>query len=192
MANTLSLKVVYNPGGGEALTAIGETDKLYFQKSGAFSFGSGGAVASGSYNGGFHIISAADAELCAAGHPTNLARGTANGKVSINGASEVDVSTVTTAQCLNLLAECSPNAEVTAASMFVYDGSVEANVPTNWTWLAFKQGGAAFAACGGSAAALDLGTGESAATHNRYFGVSNTPTSNGELTGTMKCSMTFV
>ena len=192
MANAIALQVVYNPGGGPALTAIGATDKLLWQKAGAFDAGITGAIAVAAYNGGFHIVNAANAELCAAGHPVNLQRGSANGKVLIDGAAEVDVSGVTTAQCLDIYVTCSPNAAVTAASVFAYDGSTEATAPAGLSVLAFKQAAAAFASIGGSAAALDLGSGASGASHHRYFGMSVTPTSNGSKTGTLKTSVSVV
>lgn len=191
MANAVTLKAVYDAGSGSALTEIGTTNKLYWQKAGAFAYGAGGAIPAGEYNGGFHIIDASNVELCDAAHPVNLARGTANGKVSINGAAEVDVSTVTTAQCLNILASCSPNAEVTAFSIFAH-GATEADPPAGLTVLGFKQGAAAFADIGGSAAALDLGTGASAAAHNRYVGISVSPTSNGAKTATIVVNVTVV
>ena len=191
MANTLTFKTVYDPGSGSALTEIGATDKLYWQKAGAFAYGATGAIPVNEYNGGFHIINSANEELCGTAHAVNLARGTADGKVSINGAGEVDVSTVTTAQCLNILASCDPNAEVTAFSIFAY-GATEADAPAGLTVLGFKQGAAAFADIGGSAAALDLGASASAATHDRYLGLSVKPTSNGAKTATLKASVTVV
>jgi hypothetical protein len=191
MANTLTLKAVYDPGTGSALQTIGATDKLYWQKTGAFSYGSGGAVTVGSYNDGFHIIDAANAELCDTGHAVNL-KYIAAGTVSIAGGGTVNLNTVTTAQCLNLLVSCSPNAEVTASSFFVY-GSTEADAPTSWTFVGFKQGDASWdTTISGSAAAYSLGTDASGATHNFYFGLSNTPAANGALTATLKCSVTVV
>ena len=191
MANTLTFKTVYDPGTGSALIEIGATEKLYYQRSGAFAYGSGGAIAANAYNGGHHIINSSNTELCTTAHPVNLARGSTTGKVSVNGAAEADVSTVTTAQCLNLLASCSPNAEVTAFTFFAY-GATEADAPSGLTVLGFKQGASVWSDIGGSAAALDLGTGGSAATHNRYVGLTVMPTSNGAKTATLKASVTVV
>lgn len=191
MANTLALKVVYNPGGGAVLTAIAATDKLYWQKTGAFAYGTGGAIPVNTWNDGFHIVNAANAELCAAGHPPNL-KYVASGTVDIAGGGTVNLNTVTTAQCLNLLASCSPNAAVTAASWFVH-GTTEADVVANCDVYGFIQAESAWdTTIAGSAAADDLGTKTSAATHNFYVGVSLRPTNNGAITGTLKFSVTVV
>ena len=191
MANTLALKVGYKPGGGAVLTAIDATDKLYWQKTGAFAYGTGGAIPVTTWNDGFHIVNAANAELCAAGHPPNL-KYVASGTVDIAGGGTVNLNTVTTVQCLNLLASCSPNAEITAASFFVY-GATEADVPAGCSIYGFEQGDAAWdTTIAGSAAAHDLGASGSAATHNYYVGLSISPTTNGAITGTLKFSVTFV
>ena len=187
MANTLALKVVYN----SALTAIGATDRLLFQAAGAFAYGAAGAIALNDYNGGFHIIDASNNELCTSAHPPNL-KYIASGTVQIAGGGTVNLNTVTTAQCLNLLVSCSPNAQVTACSIFVYDGSTEANGPANWTVKGFKQGDSAWSNVAGSGNALSLGTDSSGATHNFYFGLSLSPTANGALTATLKLSATVV
>jgi len=190
MANTLTFKTVYDAGAGPALTEIGATDKLYYQKAGAFTYGALGAIPAGTYNDGHHIINSSNEELCTTAHPANLKYLT-DSTVSINGGGSADVTTITTAQCLNLLASCSPNAEVTAFSFFAY-GATEADAPAGLTVYGMKQGEAAWSNIGGSAAALDLGAGGSAATHNRYVALSVSPTSNGAKTATLKASVTVV
>jgi hypothetical protein len=193
MANALSLR--YYGGAGPAWAALAADDKLLFQGAlGALNYGAGGAIAVSAYNGGTHIISVANADVCLTNHQPNLKQGTTTQKVIVNASAEVDIDATHPAitECLNLHATCSPNAEVTAASMFVY-GSSEAAAPANCTVRGLKQAQTGpWAPIGGSAAALDLGTGGSGATHDRYFGITITPTANGALTGTVKCSMTFV
>ncbi len=186
MANTLTLKVNYN----SSLQTIGETDKLYWQKAGAFSYGSGGAITVNTYNDGFHIVNASNTELCSSAHPSNLKYLTGS-TVSIAGGGSANLDTVTTGQCLNLNVACSPNAEVTASSFFVY-GSTEADAPTGITVKGFEQGDASWSDVGGSANAKSMGTSASAASHDFYFGLSVMPTTNGALTGTLKCSVTCV
>jgi hypothetical protein len=186
----LTLKTIYDSGAGPALTAIGATDKLWWQAAGAFAYGAGGAILITEYNGGFHIIDASNAELCDTGHAVNL-KYIDTDSVQIAGGSTVDLSTVTTAQCLNLLISCDPNAEVTAASFFCY-GAAEADPPAGLTVKGFEQGDTDWSDVGGSAAAKALGTSESAAAHNFYFGLSVSPTSNGAKTGTLKLSATVV
>ena len=128
--------------------------------------------------------------MCDTGHAVNL-KYIAAGTVQIAGGSTVDLDTVTTAQCLDLLVSCDPNAELTAASMFVY-GATEADAPAGLVAKGFKQGDAAWAAVGGSGAALALGTDASGATHHKYFGLSFAPSSNGAKTATLKLSATVV
>jgi hypothetical protein len=191
MANTLALKAVYDPGSGPALQTISATDKLYWQKTGAFAYGATGAIPVGTWNDKFHIIDSGNAELCDTADAVNL-KYIASGTVAIAGGGTVNLNTVTTAQCLNLLASCSPNAEITAASFFVY-GATEADVPAGCSIYGFEQGDAAWdTTIAGSAAAHDLGASGSAATHNYYVGLSIMPTTNGAITGTLKFSVTFV
>ena len=190
MANTVTFKAVYDPGAGSALTEIGATDKLYWQKAGAFAYGASGAIPANEYNGGFHIINSSNEELCDTAHAVNLKYLT-DSTVSIAGGESADVATITTAQCLNILVSCSPNAEVTAATFWAY-GSTEADAPTGLTVKGMEQGGAAWATIGGSAAAIDLGTSVSGATHDYYVALSVSPTSNGAKTGTLKASVTVV
>ena len=190
MANAVTFKTVYDSGGGPALTEIGETDKLYWQKAGAFAYGATGAITAAAYNDGHHIIDASNNELCTTGHAVNL-KYIAAGTVQIAGGGTVDLNTVTTAQCLNIYVTCSPNAEVTAATFWAY-GSGEADPCTGLTTQGFVQGDAAWQSIGGSGAALDLGTSVSAATHDFYVGISVSPTSNGAKTGTFKASITVV
>lgn len=191
MANVMTLNVIYDAGGGPEWTEIEEGHKLYFQKAGAFAYGADGAILKTAPNGGFHIVDAYNAELCDTGHPVNLAYGSAAGKVSINGAEEVDVNTVTTAQCLNANLACSPNAAVTASEFYVY-GATTADAPADMTVYGFKQGASAWSDVGGSGNAVSLGTSESAAEHDFYFGLSVVPSSNGALTSTLKVSATVV
>ena len=193
MANTLSLR--YYGGAGPAWAALAADDKLYFQKLiGTLVYGALGAIPVSSYNGGTHVISAANDDVCSTNHQPNLAQGTTAAKVSVNGGAEVDIdaSHPAVTECWNLHAVCSPDAEITACTFFVYRAA-EANAPANCTVKGVVQGGtSAWASVGGSGAALSLGTSSSAATHDKYFGLTITPTSNGALTGTLKCSATFV
>lgn len=186
MANALALKVVYN----SSLQTIGATEKLYYQKSGAFAYGADGAITVGEYNGGFHVVNASNAELCTSAHPANLAY-VASGTVSVNGGAPEAVSGVADASLLNVNVTCSPEAQLTAASAYVY-GDTEADAPTGLTCYGFQGGDAAWQDVGGSGAALDLGTSASAASHDLYLGLSVSPSSNGAKTGTLKVSVTIV
>lgn len=190
MANTLKLYARYDPGTGVAFQEVLDGEKLYFQKSGAFAYGSGGAITVDAAQGGTHIIDAANAELCDTAHPSNVEY-VASGTCKINGGEVVNVNTVAENDCFRFTGDCSPNAEVTAASFFAY-GAAEADAVSGVTVYGVKQGAAAWADIGGSAAEYDLGSGESAAQHNRYVAISVIPTSNGAKTGTLKGEMTFV
>ena len=191
MADAITLKVIYDSGEGPELTEIEDTHKLYWQKAGAFAYAATSAIPVGEANGGFHIIDASNLELCDTGHPVNLAYGSAAGKVSINGAEEVDVDTVTTDQCICLYVTCDPNGEITASSVFGY-GATEADPPAGLVLYGFKQGDAAWADIGGSGNALDLGSSESAANHSKYFGLSVKPSTRGSKSFTLKASATVV
>lgn len=195
MANVLSLR--YYGGAGPAWAALAANDKLFFQQSsGALDYGATatGPIPVGAYNGGTHIISVANADVCATNHQPNLKQGTTTQKVVVDAAAEVDIDAThpTITQCLNLHATCSPNAQVTAASFFVY-GATEADAPANCTVKGLKQSQTGpWASVGGSAAAIAFAAAGSGATQDYYFGLTLTPTANGALTGTLKCSMTFV
>ena len=193
MANALSLR--YYGGAGPAWAALAADDKLYFQAAaGTLAYGAGGAIAVAAYNGGTHVISAANADVCLTNHQPNLKQGTTTQKVIVNAAAEADIGATVpaTTECWNLHATCSPNAQVTAAGFFVY-GATEADAPANCTVKGLKQSQTApWASVGGSAAAIAFAAAGSAATQDYYFGLTITPTANGALTGTLKCSMTFV
>lgn len=186
MAITASLKAVIDG----SLTAIGATDKLYFQKAGAFAYGAAGAITVNAYNDGLHVINSSNEDVCTSTHAVNLKYLT-SGTVSIAGGDSAALNTVTTAQCLNFNIACDPAAEITAASFFVY-GATEADAPTGMTVQGFEQGDAAWANVAGSGNAKSLGTSASNTSHDFYIGLSITPTTNGALTGTLKCSATCV
>lgn len=196
MANALSLRAYYDDGTGAAWTALEYGQKILFQKAGAFDAGATGAITVGEYNGGTHIVDPpSDEELCDTAHPANLARSTDDTHYKKDGGAEtlMDSTHPATTDCFNVHVTCSPNAEVTAATVFAY-GDTEASAPSGVTVYACKQGAAspAWTNIGGSAAALDLGTSASAATHDRYVGLCVTPTSNGTKTATLKISVTVV
>ena len=195
MANALSLRAYYDAGAGAAWTALETGQKILFQKAGAFDAGATGAITVGEYNGGTHIVDASDAELCDTAHPANLARSTDAMHYKKDGGVEtlMDSTHPAATDCFNVHVTCDPTAEITAASVFVY-GASEAAAPSGVTFYAAKQGAAspAWTNIGGSAAALDLGTSASATTHDKYFALTCTPTSNGSKTATLKTSVTVV
>jgi len=194
MANALALQAYYDAGGGAAWTAVGATEKAYFQAAGAFAYGSGGAIAVSAYNGGTHIIDAANAELCDTAHPSNIAYSVDATHYSKDGGAStlIDATHPAATECFRLYGTCSPNAEITACGVYVY-GAAEANPPAGCTVLAVAPGvGAAWADIGGSAARMSLGTSVSAATHSKPFALTVTPSSNGAKTATLKGDMTFV
>ncbi|MEN6545332.1 MAG: hypothetical protein ABFE07_04755 [Armatimonadia bacterium] len=195
MANTLALRMYYDPGTGLAWVVMDSGDEVHFQAAGAFNAGTSGAITVGEYNGGTHVVNSSNMELCTTAHPANLAYSTDTTHYKKDGGAEtlMDSTHPATTDCLNVHATCSPNAEVTAATIFAY-GDTEASAPSGVTVYACKQGAAspAWTNIGGSAAALDLGTSASAATHDRYVGLCVTPTSNGTKTATLKTSVTVV
>lgn len=198
MADTLTLRGYYNTGSGLAWTEVGATEKIYFQKNAAFSYGSGGAILVSDYNEYTHIIDASNVDVCDVAHQTNLEEGSTTAKVLINRAAEVTMDSThpATTECFNAHLVCDPNGEVTAWTVFAYktDGA-ETDAPVNCTVKAMLQGAAspAWASIGGSAAALSLGTSASGATHDKYFGLCVTPSARGSNTNiTLKISATIV
>jgi len=195
MANALTLRAYVNTGSGAAWRDVATGEKLLFQKSGDFAYGATGAITVGEYNGGTHVISAANEDICTTTHQPNLEYSTDTGHYKLNGGSEtaLDATHPATTECLNIHVTCSPNAALTAASVFVY-GTGEAEAPAGLTIYGVLQGAVSpvWASVAGSAAALNLGTATSAATHDKYFGLTLTPTANGSLTGTLKASVTVV
>lgn len=191
MANAVTLRTYINTGGGAAWREMAADDKLYFQAAGAFSYGSGGAIAVSAYNGGTHTISAANADVCTTTHQRNVEYSSDATHCKIAGGGEVLLNTLAITDCINLHTTCSPNAEITASSFFVY-GAAEANPPSGVTVYGVKQGDATWTDVGGSGAAYSLGTDASGATHDQYLALTVTPTSNGAKTGTLKCSVTLV
>jgi hypothetical protein len=195
MANVLTFEAYYDPGTGAAWTALGATDKVYFQKSGSFAYGVTGAIPINTYNGGTHVIDASNNQLDTTTACANIAYGSDANHYSKDGGADtlIDASNPATTDCFRVHGNCSPNAQVTASSIFAYDGTTEANPVADVTVDAVVPGvGAGFASIGGSAAALDLGTSASAADHYRYVAITVSPTANGAKSGTIKSSMTFV
>ena len=197
MANVLSL--LYYGGAGPGWAALAADDKIFFQQTaGALDYGATatGPIPVDSYNGGMHIISAANADVCLTNHQPALGQGSTAAKFSVNGVGDMDISAIAPliTQCLNIHAACSPNAAITAASFFAFKpGGAETVAPDNCTIKGLLYGETdPWADIGGSAAAIDMQASASAATHDRYVGLTVVPTANGALTATLKFSETFV
>jgi hypothetical protein len=195
MANTAVLRVYVDTGAGVAWRDWASGEILLLQKAGDFAYGVTGAITVNEYNGGTHLISAAHEEICTTAHPANLEFSTDTTHYKKDGGTEtlMDSTHPATTDCFNLHVTCSPNAQLTAASVYIY-GDTTADPPTGMTVYACKQGATspAWTDIGGSGAALAFDTGGSAATHDRYFGLTCKPTANGSLTGTLYVSATVV
>jgi len=191
MADSVSLRLNINSGSGVAWEAMGATDVLRFQKAGAHDPTSSGRILVGDANGGMHVETDGGVDVCDVAHAHNVAY-VAAGTCQIDGGETEDVANLLTTECINAHVVCDPtNGEVTAAEAWVY-GAAEANAPTGFTAYGVKQGGASWSDIGGSAAALDLGTSASAATHDLYFAISVVPTARGSLSGTLKVAVELV
>jgi len=191
MADSVALQLNTDEGPGVTWNAMGATDVLRFQKSGAHDATSAGRILVGDANGGMHVETAAGADVCDVAHAHNIAY-VAAGTCQIDGGETEDVANILTTECIRAHVTCDPtNGAVTAAEAFVY-GATEADAPTGFTAYGVKQGGASWSDIGGSAAALDLGTSASAASHDLYFAVSVVPTARGSLTGTLKVAVELV
>ena len=189
MADTLAIQLNYN----SALTALGATDQLWFQCAGAFAYGPTGAIVAGAYNDGMHPINSSNAQLDTSVAAHNI-KYIATGTFQVDGGSTTALASgaPTTAQCLNAHATFSPNGAVTAASFYVDDGSTPANAPTGLGCMGVQQSQTAWAACGGSGAAVALPTAGSASSYDAYFALSVSPTTRGAKTGRLTVQMTVV
>jgi hypothetical protein len=191
MADSVALQLNTDEGPGVTWNAMGATDVLRMQKAGAHDATSAGRILVGEANGGMHVETDAGVDVCDVAHAHNIAY-VAAGTCSIDGAGTEDVANILTTECIRAHVVCDPtNGAVTAAEAFVY-GSTEADAPTGFTAYGVKQAGASWSNIGGSAAALDLGTSASAATHDLYFAVSVVPTARGSLSGTLKVAVELV
>jgi len=194
MANTLALEGYYDTGVGVAWTAVGATEKVWFQDATAFGYAAAKAIAVNGYNGGTHVIDAGNAEVCDTAHQANIEFSTDTTHYKLNGGVEtlIDATHPATTECFRLHGAASPNAEITASGVFAYGGS-EVAAPSGVTVYGVQPGLAgAWADIGGSAARISLGTSASAADHYKYVAFTVKPTSNGAKTGTIKGDMTFV
>ena len=191
MADSVALQLNIYSGSGVAWESMGATDVLRMQKAGAHDNTSAGRILVGEANGGMHVETAAGADVCDVAHAHNIAY-VASGTCSIDGGETENVTNILTTECIRAHVVCDPtNGEVTAAEAWVY-GSTEADAPTGFTAYGVKQGGASWSDIGGSAAALDLGTSASAASHDLYFAISVVPTTRGSLSGTLKVAVELV
>ena len=189
MADTLAIQLVYN----STLTALGATDQLWFQCSGAFAYGATGAIVAGAYNDGMHPINSSNAQLDGSSAAHNI-KYVDSSHYSLDGgaSTSLDATHPATASCLNAHATFSPNGQVTAASFYVDDGSTPTNAPTGLTCVGVQQSQTAWAACGGSGAAVALATAASASSYDAYFALSVSPTTRGAKTGRLTVQMTVV
>lgn len=191
MADSVALQLNTDEGPGVTWNAMGATDVLRFQKSGAHDATSAGRILVGEANGGMHVETDGGVDVCDTAHAHNIAYVEA-GTCQIDGGITEDVANILTTECIRAHVVCDPtNGEVTAAEVFVY-GATEVDAPTGFTAYGVKQGGASWSDIGGSAAALDLGTSASAATHDLYFAISVVPTARGSLSGTLKVAVELV
>jgi len=191
MADSVALELNTDEGAGVTWNAMGATDVLRMQKSGAHDNTSAGRILVGAANGGMHVETAAGADVCDTAHAHNIAY-VAAATCQIDGGITEDVANILTTECIRAHVVCDPtDGAVTAAEAFVY-GATEADAPTGFTAYGVKQAGASWSNIGGSAAALDLGTSASAATHDLYFAVSVVPTARGSLSGTLKVAVELV
>lgn len=191
MADSVALQLNINSGSGVAWEAMGATDVLRMQKAGAHDNTSAGRILLTESNGGMHVETAAGADVCDVAHAHNVAY-VAAGTCQIDGGVTEDVANLLTTECIRAHVVCDPtNAEITASEFFVY-GATEADAPAGFTAYGVQQSDAAWANVGGSAAAYDLGTSGSAATHDLYFALSVVPTARGSLSGTLKVSVELV
>lgn len=191
MADSVALQLNIDSGAGVGWEAMGETDVLRMQKAGAHDATTKGRIIVGEANGGMHVETYAGADVCDVQHAHNVAY-VAAGTCSIDGAATEPVTNLLTTECIRAHVVCDPtNAEITAAEFYVY-GATETDAPTGFTAYGVKQSDSAWANVGGSAAAYDLGTSVSAATHDLYFALSVVPTARGSLSGTLKVAVELV
>lgn len=191
MADSVALQLNTDEGPGVTWNAMGATDVLRFQKSGAHDATSAGRILVGEANGGMHVETDGGVDVCDTAHAHNIAY-VAAGTCQIDGGETEDVANILTTECIRAHVVCDPtDGEITASEFFVY-GTGEADAPTGFTAYGIQQGDASWADVGGSGAAYDMGTSVSASTHDLYFAISVVPTARGSLSGTLKVAVELV
>jgi hypothetical protein len=134
------------------------------------------------YNDGTHVENSGGTERCTPVHLNNDKK-TAAGKVSINGAAEIDLITAINGQaCLKVNFSNDISVEAIDIKFYAYDGTTPATAPANMTVYGALIGDSTWTDIGGSANALlppDQSTGTS---HDFYFLISVVPTTTGTLT----------
>ena len=167
---------------GTSPTTIGGTDKLQFAGSGGFDT----RITVGSYNATSHVKSSGGTNLSSANTPKNnkfisQTGGTAGkSQVSVSGGATVDLDTVTTANCvLKINFSDASSVVTTAASIYAWDGTTQANPPSGVTVKIAAQGSANFSTPAGSGSALALADQTAATSHDFFLVYSASPSSVG-------------
>ena len=144
----------------------------------------GSKVRIANYNVGSHLrtSSGVDTDACAANHMTGI-QYVAAGTCKVNGGSTVNLNTVTSQESVRITFTDGATAVSTESGIFyAYDGSVDANPPTNVTVKGAETGDAAWTSCAGSGTPVTLTDQGSGVTHYFYVVMSASPDTVGEKT----------
>jgi len=138
---------------GSTWTAFGATDIIGFFATPVY----GVKISVSSYNQGMHLIdSGTGLDACIANHLTGI-QYIAAGTCKVNGGSTVNLNTVTTQESVRIsLTDGATSISTENTKIFAYDGSVEANAPTDTTFQCAEQGESSWTQAEGSASAKSL------------------------------------
>jgi hypothetical protein len=171
---------------GVTPTTVNSTSKVVF---GRYSFGS--PIKVGDYNTGTYVASAANTNLSSGNTPINNMYVSAN-TVSINGNTAVNTNTVSSANCsLKLNFQDTANVQITAWTLYAYNGTTEATPPSGVTCLAAPYLANGWQNINGSANSVNLGTSSTANSHDKFVMISITPTSVGSKNWNYKQDITY-
>lgn len=159
---------------GSTPTTIGATDSISFTD-GTFD----DPITVSSYNDGTHVRSSGGADSSDGNTPNNV-KYVASGTGDWGDGTE-SLANILDAECsLKLTISESTNITVTDITMYAYDGTTDANAPSNMTVQLAEQGDAAWTEAHGSGSALAIDDSDTPATdHYFYVAISASPTSVG-------------
>ena len=148
-------------------------------------------VVAGTYQDGTHISNSNDIQRDTAS-PLNNVKYITSSTASLNGASAVALSSISTARVpLKFVFTNAGSVETSAAKFYAYDGVTDANALIGIDLQAAEQGDSTWTAANGSGSALSLGNQGESSTHNFYVILSASPTSPGAKSGSVKLTITY-
>lgn len=149
-------------------------------------------IVSGQYQDSTHISDANDVQRDTTSALNNTKYVT-DSTVSVNGASAVTLSGVTSSQVPLKFTFTNGSAVATSnCKFYAYDGVTDANPMLGVNFKAAEVGDTSWTAANGLSSALNLDNQGSNTAHNFYIAISASPTSPGAKSGSVKLSLTYI